>query len=96
MVILSGNYLQHLEHKAIATALTIQIQPKTFKRCVDDNHARFTSKHHANTFQEMLNKQDPAIRYTIEYENKNKPLNFLDISITNTTNNKYEFKVHRK
>ena len=44
----------------------------------------------------MLNKQDPAIRYTIEYENKNKPLNFLDISITNTTNNKYEFKVHRK
>ena len=72
MVILSGNYLQHLEHKAIAEALTTQIQPKTFKRCVDDNHARFTSKHHANTFQEMLSKQDSAIQYTIECENKNK------------------------
>ena len=59
-------------------------------------NARFTSKHHANIFQEILNKQDPAIQYTIEYENENKSLNFLDINITNTINNKYEFKVHRK
>ena len=80
----------------MAEALTIQIQPKTFKRYVDDSHARFTSKHHANTFQEILNKQDPAIQYTIEYENENESLNFLDINITNTINNKYEFKVHRK
>ena len=31
MVVLSESYLQHLEHKAIAEALAIQIQPKTFK-----------------------------------------------------------------
>ena len=62
MVVLSESYLQHLEHKAIDEALTIQIQPKTFKRCADDSHARFTSKHHANTFQEILSKQDPAIQ----------------------------------
>ena len=74
----------------------IQIQLKTFIQYVDDSHARFTSKHHANTFQEVLNKQDPAIKYTIEYENKNKSLNFVDINITNTINNKYEFKAHRK
>ena len=96
MVVLSESYLQHLEHKAIAEALTINIQPKLFKQYVDDSHARFTSKHHANTFQEILNKQDLAIQYTIEYENENKSLNFLDINITNTINNKYEFKVHRK
>ena len=96
MVVLSESYLQHLEHKAMVEALTMQIQPKTFKRYVDDSHARFTSKHHANIFQEILNKQDPAIQYTIEYENENKSLNFLDINITNTINNKYEFKVHRK
>ena len=84
IVVLSESYLQHLEHKAIAEALAIQIQPKTFKRYVDDSHARFTSKHHANTVQEILNKQDPAIQYTIEYENGNKSLNFLDINITNT------------
>ena len=96
MVVLSESYLQHLEHKAITEALAIQIQPKTFKRYVDDSHARFTSKHHANTFQEILNKQDPAIQYAIEYENGNKSLNFLDINITNTINDKYDFKVHRK
>ena len=77
-------------------ALTIQIQPKAFKRYVEDGHARFTSKHHAKVFQEILNKQDPAIQYTIEYENKNKSLNFFNINITNTINNKYELKVHCK
>ena len=96
MVVLSKSYLQHLEHKAMAEALTIQIQPKTFKWYVDDSYARFTSKLHANTFQEILNKQDPTIQYTIEYENENKSFNFLDINITNTINSKYEFKVHRK
>ena len=96
MVVLSENYLQHLKHKAIAEPLTTQIQPKTFKRYVDESHARFTPKRHANTFQEILNKQDPAIQYTIDYENRNKSLNFLDINITNTINNKHEFKVHRK
>ena len=96
MVVLCESYLQHLEHKAMAEALNIQIQLKTFIRCVDDSHARFTSKHHANTFQEILNKQDPTIKYTIEYENKNKSLNFVDINITSTINNKYEFKAHCK
>ena len=89
MVVLSESYLQHLERKTMAEALTIQIQPKTFKRYVDDSHARFTSKDHANTFQEILNKQDPAMQYAIEYENENKSLNFFDINITNTINNKY-------
>ena len=52
MGVLSENYLQHLELKAIVEALTIQIQPKTFKRYVDDSHARFPSKHQANTFEQ--------------------------------------------
>ena len=85
-----------MEHKAMAEALTIQIQPKTFKRYVDDCNARFTTKHHANVFQDILNKQDPVIQYTKEYENENKCLNFLDININNTINNKYVFKVHRQ
>ena len=96
MIVLSECHSKHLEYKAMAEDLTIQIQPKTFKRHVDDSHARFASKHHSNTFQEILSKQDLAIEYTIEYENENKSLNFLDINITNTINNKYEFKVHRK
>ena len=50
----------------------------------------------ANIFQEILNKQDPAIQYIIEHENENESSNFLYINITNTSNNKYEFKVHYK
>ena len=96
MVVLSESYLQHLERKEIAETFTIQIQPKTFKRYVGDSHACFPSKHQANTLQEILNKQNPGIQYTIEYENGNKSLNSLDILITNTVNNKYEFKEHRK
>ena len=96
MVVLSGSHVQHLERKAITKALTIQIQPKTIKRYVDDSHTNFPSKLQTNTFQEILNKQDPAIQDTIKYENGNKSLNFLDINITNTINNKYVFKVHRK
>ena len=94
VVVLSESYLQHLEQKAIAEVPPIQIQPKQNKPYVHDSHARFPSKHQANTFQEILNKQDLAIQCIIEYENGNKSFNFLDINITNTINNKYEFKVH--
>ena len=96
MVVLLKSYLQYLERKAIAEALTINIHPKTFKRYVDGSHACFPSKHEGNIFQEILNRQDPVIQYTIEFENGNKSLNLLDINITNTINNKYESKVHRK
>ena len=50
MLVLSESKLQHLDHKAMIEALTMQIQPKTFKRYAEDSHARFTSKHHANIF----------------------------------------------
>ena len=92
MVVLSESYLQHLERKAIAEALTIQIQSKHIKRYVDDSHTRFPSKHQANTFQEILEKQDPAIQCTIEYENGNKSLIFLDINIANTIDSKCTIK----
>ena len=44
----------------------------------------------------MLNKQDPAIKYTSDKENHKKDINFLDITLTNTNNSYYDFKIHRK
>ena len=74
-----------------------KIAPKTFRRFVDDSHARFQERSHANKFLEILNKQDPAIKYTVEFEDHKHSLNFLDINSTsNTTNKKYEFKVNQK
>ena len=44
-----------------------------------------------------MNKQDPIMKYTVEFEDLKHLLNFLDINITsNISNGKYEFKVHRK
>ena len=97
MVVLSECYLQKIEFKAITEALNYKIAPKTFRRFVDDSHARFQNRSHANKFLGILNKQDPAIKYTVEFEDQKYSLNLLDINITsNTTNRKYQFKVHRK
>ena len=47
---------------------------------------------HADKILEILNKQDPAIKYTVEFEDHKHSLNFLDINFTNdTTNKKCEF-----
>ena len=41
-----------------------------------------------DVFKKFYGRQDPAMQYSIAYENKN--------NITNTINNKYEFKVYRQ
>ena len=97
IVVLSECSLQKIEFKAITEALNYKIAPKTFRRFVDDSHARFQNRSHANKFLEILNKQDPSIKYTVEFEDHKHSVNFLDINITkNITNRKYEFIVHQK
>ena len=96
MVVISEGFLQHLETKALNQALHLNIEPKSFKRYVDDSQARFRENQHADEFLNLLNSQNAAIQYTIEKENNNKSLNFLDVTIINTERGKYEFKVHRK
>ena len=95
MVVLSESYVQNLEHKAIEEALTLNVAPKTHTRYVDDTHARFTSKEQSREFLNILNKQDKHIQFTIEDENEEIYLNFLDIKIK-TSNGRCEFDVHRK
>ena len=78
-------------------ALNYKTAPKPMKRFVDDNHERFQEWFNKDKFLEILNKQDPAVKYTAEFEDHKYSLNFLDISISNnTTNEKYELKVHWK
>ncbi|XP_065667606.1 uncharacterized protein LOC136087910 [Hydra vulgaris] len=59
-------------------------------------HARFASIKQQQMFLSILNKQHPAIKYTVELEIDLKQLNFLDINITNTGSGAYEFQIHRK
>ena len=50
MVVLSKSYVQYLEHKAIAAALTLNVAPKTYRQYVDDTQVRFTSKEQSCKF----------------------------------------------
>ena len=93
MVVQSECYLQKIKCKAIMEALNYKIAPKTFRPFVHDSYACFQESFHAGKFLEILNKQDPTVKYTVEFEDHKHLLNFLDINITkNTTNKKYKFR----
>ena len=97
MVVLSECYLQRIEHTYITQAPNLNLAPNASKKFVDDSHAIFNNREPPLQFLDILNGQDPSIQYTIEFENeKNKQLSFLDITITNTGNNTYDFKIFWK
>ena len=75
-------------------ALTFDIAPRTFCRYADDSHAQFASRNNATELLNVLNSQDP--QYTTEYDNDNKEVNFLDVTIKNNLNHSYDFAVYRK
>ena len=45
MVVISGAFLQRLEDGAMLEALATNLAPLTYKRYVDDSHARFETVH---------------------------------------------------
>ena len=53
-------------------------------RYVNDSRARFNNIDCAMQFQNILNKQHNKIQYTIDKEDGNKVLQFLDIKVINT------------
>ena len=76
--------------------MATNLAPLTYKRYIDDSHARFETIHQSHSFLNTLNSQNKAIQYTMEKEGKSRKLNFLDVTIINTGEGKYEFKIHRK
>ena len=98
MVVIAEAFLQVLEKRAIDEAIHEQppIILKSFHRYVDDSHARFQKIEYAERFQNVLNAQNPKIQYTMDKENENKELEFLDIKIINNGTGKYEFDIFRK
>ena len=60
------------------------------------SHDRFPDKPLSEKFLDILNQQDPRIKYTAEYENEEKELNYLDVLAKNTGNRSYSFNVFRK
>ena len=95
---MAEDFLQVLEAKVLRDALYHQanIEVLSFYRYVDDSHARFNNIDCAIQFQNLLNKQHNKIQYTIDKEDRNKVLQFLDIKMINNGTGKYEFDVYRK
>ena len=98
MVVIAEAFLQFIEKNAIKISLRSipPVAPITYRRYVDDTHSRFIDIEISKQFLNILNQQEPKIQFTAEYENDNKELNFLDVTIKNNNNGKYEFKIHRK
>ena len=98
MVVLAEGYLQTLEKRAIeqANSMPIPISPITHYRYVDDSHDRFYERTTADQFHGLLNIQDERIQYTMEYESREKELNYLDVTSCNKGTGRYEYKVYRK
>ena len=96
MVVIAEGYLQFIERKALQESLRLDCHPKSYRRYVDDSHARFCSTRESESFKEILNQQDECIQYTIEIQNSEAELSFLDLTVMNKGTGSYEFKVFRK
>ena len=58
MVVLSECNLKKID---IFIALTFNLAPKTFKKSVDDSHARFNNGEQSLQFLDILNSQDSSV-----------------------------------
>ena len=56
----------------------------------------FNKLESAEKFKEILNQQDHRIQNTMEVENEEKSLNYLEVKTINAGNGKYEFDIYRK
>ena len=67
MVVIAEGFLQFIVRNAINEVLQIGIHLKTYRRYVDDSHARFDFDY--EDFLKILNSQDDHIQYTVETQN---------------------------
>ena len=96
MVVISEAFLQRLEDRALQEALATNLAPLTYKRYVDDSHARFETVHQSHSFLNILNKQNKAIKHTMEKEDETRKLNFLDVTIITTAQGNMSLKYIEK
>ena len=91
------NSFQRIEDMPVTQALIFNLPPpKTFKRSVDGSQARFNGRGKPLRFLDILNSEDPSMEYTTEFDFVNKQLSVLDVTITNTCKNSYDFKIFQK
>ena len=58
MVVVAGGFLEIIEKDAIQNAVNSRLMLKSYRRYVDDSHARFPNEEHADRFLDILNNQN--------------------------------------
>ena len=95
MVVISESFLQRLEDRAMQEALVTNLACSRIKDMLM-TATQVSKLHQSHSFLIILNKQNKAIKYTMEKEDHSQKLSFLDVTVINTGLGKYEFKIHRK
>ena len=91
--VLANIFMEHFEQNALANSALV---PKLWKRYVDDIFAVWShGKEHLNKFLSYLNIH-PSIKFTIEQENDQLSLSFLDIALTRNPDGSLNHSVYRK
>ena len=92
--VIANIFMEHFEQSALANSVYV---PKIWKRYVDDIFAIWPhGKEHLDTFLSYLNNIHPAIKFTIEHEDDQHSLPFLDIALTRNSNGTLNHGVYRK
>ena len=75
--------------------LVLLLTPKAWFRFVDDTWV-IQKQAHKQEFLEHINKVDPAIKFTVENNQDNGAIPFLDTPVTPIADNSLSFQVYQK
>ena len=89
--IVANLYMEHLENKALGTTSTSRV----WMRYVDDTFV-IIQEGKKQTFLEHISKVDPAIKFTVEGNQVNSAIPFIDTLVKPEADNTLSITVYRK
>ena len=89
--IMANLYMKYFERKALSTTCT----PRLWMRYVDDTSV-IQQEGQKQTFMEHINKVAPAIKFTVEGNQENGAIPFLDTLVNQEADNSLSITVYRK
>ena len=90
--IVTNLYMECFERKALSSAIN---SPRAWYRFVDDTWV-IQKQAHKKEFLDYINSMDPAIKFTVEGNQENGAIPFLDTLVTALTANSLSFQVYQK
>ena len=89
--IVANLYMEYFERKACSTAST----PRLWMRYVDDTFV-IQQEDQKQSFLDHINKVDPVIKFTVEDNQENGAIPFLDTLLKPEADNSLSITVYRK